>query len=115
VNMVGVDSYDRWPPATTAAGWQSQLNGTQGLNYWLAFAESHGKPLSVPEWGNVSSGTSTGGDDPLYVQDMRAFFAASAAHLAFEANFQGVPGSTGGSYGAGTTVPAAAAAYRAGF
>jgi hypothetical protein len=113
VNMIGVDSYDWWLPATTAAGWQSQLNGTQGLNYWLAFAEAHGKRLSVPEWGNVSSGTSAGGDDPLYVQDMRAFFAANAAHIAFESNFQGA--STGGSYGAGTTVPNAAAAYRAGF
>jgi hypothetical protein len=115
VNMVGVDSYDWWSPATTPAGWQSQLNGPQGLNYWLAFAAAHGKPLSVPEWGNVSSGTSTGGDDPLYVQDVRSFFVANAAHLAFESNFQGVPSSTGGSYGDGTTVPMAAAAYRTGF
>ena len=68
VNMVGVDSYDSWPPATTAAGWHSQLNGKEGLDYWLAFAEAHGKLLSVPEWGNVSSGTSAGGDDPQYVQ-----------------------------------------------
>jgi hypothetical protein len=29
VDMIGVDSYDWWPPATTASGWQSQLNGTQ--------------------------------------------------------------------------------------
>jgi hypothetical protein len=115
VDMIGVDSYDWWSPATTAAGWQSQLNGKQGLDYWLAFAEAHGKPLSVPEWGNEGSGTSTGRDDPGYVNDMRAFFAANAAHIAFEANFQGGPGSTGGSYGTGTTVPNAAAAYRAGF
>jgi beta-mannanase len=113
VNMIGVDSYDWWLPATTATGWQSQLNGTQGLNYWLRFAEAHGKRLSVPEWGNVSSGVSVGGDDPQYVRDMRTFFAANAPHIAFEANFQGV--STGGSYGPDTTVPKAAAAYRAGF
>jgi Glycosyl hydrolase family 26 len=113
VDMIGIDSYDWWPPAKTAAGWQSQLNGTQGLNYWLAFAEAHGKRLSVPEWGNVSVGTSVGGDDPQYVRDMRAFFAANAAHIAFEANFQG--SSTGGNYGVGTTVPNAAAAYKAGF
>lgn len=113
VNMVGVDSYDWWPAATTDAGWQTQLNGKQGLNYWLAFAEAHGKPLSVPEWGNVASGTSSGGDDPLFVQDMRAFFAANAAHLSFEANFQGT--STGGNYCPTTTVPNAAAAYQAGF
>ena len=35
VNTVGVDSYDMWPPATTSANWNEQLNGTQGLNYWL--------------------------------------------------------------------------------
>jgi hypothetical protein len=116
VDIVGVDSYDSWPAATTAAGWQSQLNGKQGLNYWLNFAVAHGKPLSVPEWGNVSSGSSAGGDSPLYVQDMKAFFAANAARIAFEANFQGpASSSTGGSYGAGTTVPNAAAAYQAGF
>ena len=86
---------------------------TEACEDLRAFAEAHGKRLSVPEWGNVSSGTSAGGDDPLYVQDMRAFFAANAAHIAFESNFQGA--STGGSYGAGTTVPNAAAAYRAGF
>lgn len=115
VNMIGIDSYDSWPSAVTAAGWQSQLTGPQGLNYWLAFAEAHGKQLSVPEWGNVSSGSSAGRDDPAYVQDMRSFFAANAAHIAFEANFQGAAASTGGRYGVGTTVPNAAAAYKAGF
>jgi hypothetical protein len=115
VDMIGVDSYDWWPAATTDAGWQTQLNGKQGLNYWLSFAEAHGKPLSVPEWGNVSSGASSGGDDPLYVQDMRSFFATNAAHLSFEANFQGGSGSTGGLYWPSTVVPNAAAAYQAGF
>jgi hypothetical protein len=115
VTMVGVDSYDWFPPATTAAGWQTQLNGTQGLNYWLSFAESHGKLLSVPEWGNVASGNSAGGDDPAYVNDMHAFFAANAAHIAYEANFQGPSSSTGGSYLGATLVPRSAAAYRAAF
>ena len=46
---------------------------------------------------------------------MRAFFAANAAHLAFEANFQGGPTFGGGSYGPGTTVPKAAMTYKAEF
>jgi hypothetical protein len=112
VDMIGLDSYDWWPPATTAAGWQSQLNGTQGLNYWLAFAQAHGKLLSVPEWGNTCSGLSVGGDDPQYVIDMRAFFAANASDIAFESNFQASPGSN---YGVDTAVPKSAAAYKAGF
>jgi Glycosyl hydrolase family 26 len=115
VNMIGVDSYDWWPAATTDSGWQTQLNGKQGLSYWLSFAEAHGKPLSVPEWGNVSTSTYGGGDDPLYVQDMRSFFAANAAHLAFEANFQGGSNSTGGMYLPTTTIPNSASAYQTGF
>jgi hypothetical protein len=115
VDAVGIDSYDSWPAATTSAGWQTQLNGTQGLNYWLAFAKAHGKHLSVPEWGNVgASRSSAGGDDPAYVQDMKGFFAANAASISFEASFQ-ASSSTGGGYGTGTTVPNSAAAYRAGF
>ena len=71
VTTVGVDSYDMWPGATTDANWQKQLNGTQGLNYWLAFAIAHGKKFAVPEWGNVTTGSSAGGDNPAYVNDMR--------------------------------------------
>jgi hypothetical protein len=115
VNIVGVDSYDNWPPATTPAGWQTQLNGSQGLNYWLTFAKAHGKPLSVPEWANVSSGPSNGGDDPAYVNDMRSFFAANAANIAYEASFQAVPSPTDWAYGPATAVPNSSAAYRAGF
>jgi hypothetical protein len=115
VDIIGVDSYDSWPPADTAKGWRTQINGTQGLDYWLKFAEAHGKPLSIPEWGNVSSGTEAGGDDAQYVRQMRAFFAANSGHLAFECNFQGGPTVGGGSYGPQTTVPKAAAAYKATF
>ncbi len=113
VSVIGVDSYDWWPPARTSAGWQRQLNGPQGLNYWLRFAEAHGKRLSLPEWGNEKRGVTAGGDDPAYVRDMRAFLAANAPHIAYEVNFQN-PASTGVSYMAGT-VSRAASAYKAGF
>ena len=115
VTTIGVDSYDMWPAATTAAGWNTQLNGKQGLNYWLSFAKAHGKKFSVPEWGNVTTGGSNGGDDPAYVNYMRGFFQANAASIAWEANFQGFTNGVGTIYGTGTIVPKAAAAYRAGF
>ncbi len=111
VSTIGIDSYDQWPPVTSAGGWQKQLNGKQGLSYWLAFAKAHGKKLSVPEWGNLRSGRSSGGDDPQYVQDMRAFFAANAPYIAFESIFQG----TLGEYDVGRIMPNAAQAYQAGF
>lgn len=109
-DVVGVDSYDMWPPATSHAGWQAQLNGPQGLGYWLAFAKARGKLLAVPEWGSRATGAG-GGDNPAYVGYMLGFFQANAARLAYESTFQ----AGGGSYGPGTTVPYAAAAYRAGW
>ena len=111
VSMIGIDSYDQWPPVARAGGWQKQLNGKQGLNYWLAFAKAHGKKLSIPEWGSIRYGRSAGRDDPQYIRDMRAFFAANAPHIAFEAIFQG----SIGNYHAGRTMPNAARAYKAGF
>ena len=111
VSMIGVDSYDQWPSVDRAGGWQKQLNGEQGLNYWLAFARAHGKKLSVPEWGSMRYGRSAGRDDPQYIRDMRAFFAANARYIAFEAIFQG----SIGDYNAGHTMPRAAHAYQAGF
>lgn len=111
VNIIGVDSYDWWPPATMAVGWQTELNGKQGLNYWLAFAKGRGKLLSVPEWGNVYNGVSAGRDDPQYVRDMKTFFAANASEIAFECNFQG----KFSNYGARGLVPRAAAAYKTEF
>jgi hypothetical protein len=113
VDTVGVDSYDMYPAATTSAGWDTQLNGTQGLMYWLNFAKAHNKKFAVPEWGSVNTGSSAGGDDPAYVNDMLGFFQAHSAILAWESNFQGP--STAGTYGAGTSVPKASAAYQAGF
>ena len=111
VNIIGIDSYDWWLPATTAVGWETELNGRQGLNYWLTFAKGHGKLLSVPEWGNVYDRVSAGGDDPQYVRDMKTFFLANAPEIAFECNFQG----KFSNYGARGLVPRAAAAYKTEF
>jgi len=113
VDTIGIDSYDQWPPAnaTNGNGWNTQLNGTQGLNYWLNFATAHGKKLAVCEWGNVATGGNPGGDDPAYVNDMYNFFKTNAANIAWESNFQG----NGGVYWPTATVPNAAAAYKADF
>ena len=115
VDQIGVDSYDWRPAATTSSGWNTQLNGTQGLNYWLSFARAHSKKFAMPEWGSVSTRITAGagGDDPAFVQDMHDFFEANAGSLAFEANLQGI--STKGAYWPATTLPKAAARYRAAF
>jgi Glycosyl hydrolase family 26 len=81
VDIVGVDSYDWY------GDWDTQLNGAYGLNYWLNFAKSHGKDLSVPEWGLYPGSTAGYGDDPGYIQHMHDFFAANAAAIAYESYF----------------------------
>jgi len=114
VNTIGVDSYDQWPPVNATNGWNKQLNGTQGLSYWLNFAIAHGKKLAIPEWGNMTTGGDPGGDDPAYVNDMLGFFKAHSQNVAWESNSQG--SNLGGSgYGPGSTLPKSSAAYQAGF
>jgi Glycosyl hydrolase family 26 len=87
VDIVGVDSYDWWPPATAAGGWQTQLSGAYGLNYWLAFASTNGKQFSVPEWGLMPTASDGGGDDPTYISDMYNFFTRNAGIISFESYF----------------------------
>jgi hypothetical protein len=113
VNIIGVDSYDDWPPVDTG-GWQQELNGPYGLNYWLSFAKEHGKKLSVPEWGLVSGadsgwGNEAGGDDPGYIKDMYDFFAANSADIAFESYYNSADG--GSSIYNPTQYPNGAAEY----
>lgn len=96
-------------------GWNTQLNGTQGLNYWLTFAEAHGKKLAIPQWGSASTTiTPAGGDDTTYVNNMYNFFQTNAANIAYEANLQGTT-NTGGVYWPTTTLPNAANTYQTNF
>jgi hypothetical protein len=90
VDIVGVDSYDGWPGATNEATWNEHYNGAFGLKFWSDFATSHGKKLSVPEWG-VYPGTAwaghNGGDNPFYIAKMFGFFKEVKGNLAYEAYF----------------------------
>jgi hypothetical protein len=71
VDMIGIDIYDTGMPGNPgnqAARWASLDREPDGLAQILAFARAHGKPLSFPEWGVVSSANGGAGDDPGYVQ-----------------------------------------------
>lgn len=80
VDVVGVDYYD-WDQATDQAKWDAAIKkpgssgGPQGLLTWQAFAKSHGKPMSFPEWGTTGDGPV---DDPFFIQKMNEFFRANA-------------------------------------
>ena len=93
VDVIGVDFYDAWPAYPTQSAWDGDYDATQnggprGIGSWLAFAQAHGKPLSLPEWGLSNDGGGGGGaDDPLFIQNIFSFLQTNAAHIAYEAYF----------------------------
>jgi len=90
VDIVGVDSFDGYPPATTPAGWKEQAQSKYGLQFWADFARRHRKGFSVPEWAVYSGkewGRNGGGDNPAYIARMFAFFRRNADVLTYETYF----------------------------
>jgi hypothetical protein len=78
VDVVGVDYYNRFPTVSDDASWTSSLletsNGApKGLQAWLNYAASVGKPLSIDEW----AGCADQGDNPIFIQKMHDFFVAN--------------------------------------
>lgn len=57
VNIIGIDAYE---PVTYHGGWSYLDHGADGVGSVARFAKARGKPLSVPEWGAVSSAPSVG-------------------------------------------------------
>src|SRR5581483_7148054 len=91
VSEIGLDVYD-WsetgPGETAAQRWRDIVGKGYGLAWQQRFAAIHHKPISFPEWGLVSDPTNpalAGGDDPLFVQNMFAWFKAH--NVAFENYF----------------------------
>jgi hypothetical protein len=69
VDIIGCDVYDIGSTPGAAGGW-SEISGQDGgLDQLIAFARSHHKPISIPEWGVGPVGVdSADGDDPQFVQ-----------------------------------------------
>jgi hypothetical protein len=94
VDVVGIDTYDQYPPSPTSAAFDAQCNGDAGLCQVITFARTHNKLFSVPEWGVVSQQNTkagragaAGGDNPIYVEKMYETFIRNADILAYEAYF----------------------------
>jgi hypothetical protein len=96
VDYIGVDVYDQaWGPngsivSDPATRWSSYiLGGSYGLSWFASFAKSHGKPLTVPEWGaTIRSDGHGGGDDPYYITQMHSFIANPANNVAWSSYFE---------------------------
>jgi hypothetical protein len=85
VDIVGLDLYDVACLTPYTSLTFKQLSSEQlGLNYFMAFAKTKRKPMSLPEWG-LSSIPS--GDDPAYIDGIGATIASH--DFAFETYFDG--------------------------
>ncbi|WP_462202736.1 glycoside hydrolase family 26 protein [Frankia sp. CcWB3] len=120
VDVIGVDTYDQYPPSPTYADFDNQCNGDGGLCQVILFARTHHKLFSVPEWGVVSQqGTkagrvgAAGGDNPVYIEKMHEAFVRNADILAYEAYFpDALPNNVRSSLVDPTINPMAAAMYQ---
>lgn len=88
VDFIGIDSYDHYPAAPTAAAFTAQCDGSNGLCTAITFARTNGKRLGVGEWGVSSCGGGGGGDNPLYIEQMYNTFHANADVMGYETYFE---------------------------
>jgi Glycosyl hydrolase family 26 len=72
VNYIGDDVYDNHGGQTAAERWAKLSMGPLGIDAVLAFAQQHGKPFTIPEWGLEPSNSGGGGDDPAFVDGIAA-------------------------------------------
>jgi len=87
VDYIGLDLYDQsWVTGWNVESnrWASYLTEPYGLNWHKAFAATHGKQVSFPEWGLMTGGNG-GGDSPPFVQNMYDWMAAS--NLGYQSYF----------------------------
>jgi beta-mannanase len=74
VDIIGMDVYDiawdTYPGA--AANFQDILTQPGGLDWLASFASANDKPVALPEWGLGwdGSGDVSGGDDPIFINDI---------------------------------------------
>ncbi len=80
VDYIAEDVYDQyWGPNNTpvtsdTTRWSDIESQSFGLNWFVSFAASEGKPIGLGEWGVVTRTDGFGGgDDPYFVQQMAAF------------------------------------------
>ncbi len=79
VDYIGHDRYDRNPAPTSIPEWRQAAEAVEptgaprGINAWLRYAKSKGKPLSIPEWGLWARAERGGGagDPRLHRGDVR--------------------------------------------
>lgn len=82
VDIIGIDVYDASCVSSSPVTFSQLANEPDGLASVEAFANSQGKPMSLPEWGLYSS---AGGDNPGYINGVGSMVANG--NFSFEAYF----------------------------
>jgi hypothetical protein len=82
VDIIGLDAYDASCVSSSAVSFSTLVNEPDGLASVVAFANSQGKPMSLPEWGLYSA---YGGDNPAYINGIASMIAQG--NFSFEAYF----------------------------
>jgi hypothetical protein len=114
VDIVGVDLYDSGPSRSVGANqFNAVSRGPLGIDRWLDFAKSHGKRLSLPEWG-LSGGSDGGGDNADWMTHMVTWIKSIAPDMAYEAYFNEQEPYIKNSLADPTQMPNAATSYRKG-
>jgi Glycosyl hydrolase family 26 len=92
VDIIGADLYDyswasNFPATDHTAVWNQLLTMQYGLNWLTSFAGSHGKRMSLPEWGLSyrCDDNHAGGDDPYFIQQVHNW--VSSHNVAYESYF----------------------------
>jgi hypothetical protein len=87
IDVIGVDQYDMWQPATTSQQWATEINRSPALATVRAFAESRGIQWSMDEGGNSWDPTSGGRDNPAYWGFLWDTLNAGAASMAWHCTY----------------------------
>jgi len=83
VDYVGLDVYDFRYEGSPEERWDRfYLKAPFGLEWHRDFAARHGKLMSYPEWG-----VGQFGDNPLFIEKMRGWFAEHQDSIAYAAYF----------------------------
>ena len=95
VDIIGIDSYDFTVghPTTPDQRWANQYNQPGGMRALIAYARARHKPLSIPEWGLVSTADRGGGDNPSYIDGIADVLRAN--HARYQSYFLSPNGGVG--------------------
>lgn len=95
--LVGPNLYDHWPALTSPTAWAQAIVETTrqgwpvGLQRWLEWARSIGKPLAMGEVGLMTKSMGQGGarprhegwDNPIFISSLLDFCKENAQDIAF--------------------------------